>query len=67
MALPAHLQRYDGLIDMIAQAIVRELERGTETKTPAAAHDRAGVISINEHRQHGKITPGLAAGATGPA
>jgi len=43
MALPAHLAKYHGLIDLIVDQLVREIENGVDTKKAAsdelAAHD----------------------------
>jgi hypothetical protein len=46
MALPAHLAKYDRLLDYLVEELVRELEeQGTETETPASAANAAGAIS----------------------
>jgi hypothetical protein len=52
MALPAHLQRYDQLIDLLVEALLREdeeaqTEAATGTSPPAAADS-----STHGHEQH---------------
>ncbi len=37
MALPTHLAHFDSLLDLLADGIVRELEREVETQTPGAS------------------------------
>jgi hypothetical protein len=41
MALPAHLAKYDSLIDLVADAIVRELLAGESPNEKPAAPGRA--------------------------
>jgi hypothetical protein len=43
MALPAHLARYDSLLDLLAERLVAEVLEGTDVKTPAGIHGPAGV------------------------
>jgi hypothetical protein len=46
MALPAHLAKYDSLIDVIVDEVVREIEEGgREVETPASQPQLAGVES----------------------
>ena len=57
MALPAHLQRYDGLIDLIVEQLVREIEQGAETKQAAGDEPAALVIAstpTTEFHNHGQ-------------
>ena len=37
MALPAHLSHYDGLVDLLVEQIVGEID--AQTKTPIEGHD----------------------------
>jgi hypothetical protein len=37
MTLPAHLQRYDSLIDLIVEQVMREVEQSAEIKTGAGS------------------------------
>jgi hypothetical protein len=43
--LPPHLQRYDGLLDLLVEAIVREMEQEAESAIPEpeAVGNRAPV------------------------
>lgn len=41
MALPPHLQKYDGLIDLLVEHLVRELEH------EAGNHDSAPAVSCH--------------------
>jgi hypothetical protein len=34
MTLPAHLVKYDGLIDLMVEALVREIEEGARAVNP---------------------------------
>ena len=56
MALPAHLQRYDGLIDLLVEQLVREIEQGTETEKAASDEPAASVTITStptkESRNH---------------
>jgi hypothetical protein len=49
MALPAHLQRYSGLIDLVVEALVREAQGGAETEreTPGRGRIRPGAIQAS--------------------
>jgi hypothetical protein len=52
VATPDLLVRYDGLIDLLVEAMVREIESEAQMKTPAQAHDLAGVnLTPNDHDQ----------------
>lgn len=46
MALPPHLAKYAGFVELIAEAIWRDIEQETQTKT-AASKDRAAVRAFN--------------------
>jgi hypothetical protein len=64
MALPAHLARYDSLLDLLAEQLVAEMLAGTYTKTPPG-HDSGGVTHHqHEHEQHSNGHMSLASGAT---
>ena len=59
MALPAHLEKYDGLLDLLVDALVCEIEREAETATPAtSAKGTAGVnpATRSRARTHDKTT-----------
>ncbi len=43
MALPNNLARYDGLIDMVVEQLVREIEQVAEMKTPTGSRLPVGV------------------------
>jgi hypothetical protein len=43
MALPSHLRKYDSLLDLLAEAVVRQIE--AEKETPAGMRPSAGVDS----------------------
>lgn len=59
MALPAHLARYDGLIDLLVEEVVREMEEQvSEMKPPASTANRAGGgINSERDRQRGNHRP----------
>lgn len=47
MTLPAHLAKYDGLIDLLVEAIVREIEADSqtpETRKPRARPEQRGSL-----------------------
>jgi hypothetical protein len=48
MALPAHLAKYDSLIDLVADAIVRELMEETTSNEKPAAPGRA-LPRVEDH------------------
>jgi hypothetical protein len=45
MALPAHFSQYDGLVDLVVERIVREIEQDAETKTPVGTLPPTGANS----------------------
>lgn len=45
MTLPAHLARYDSLIDLLVEELVREVEQGAEIKTGAGS--RPAPVNFN--------------------
>lgn len=47
MALPAHLAKYDALIDVLVGALVREAQDGADLETPAGI-EHAEVESKRE-------------------
>ncbi len=54
MALPSHLAKYDALIDLVVEVIVREIEQGVEAKPPATSTKGAGGwVNIEEAKEHG--------------
>jgi hypothetical protein len=59
MALPAHLQRYDGLIDLLVERLLCEIEQEAETKTPdrASTSDPAQISSARSLELRDKNTP----------
>jgi len=60
MALPAHLEKYESLIDLVADAIVRELMEGEFSEKPAAP----GRALPRVKDEHGENTSIPRAGAT---
>lgn len=51
MALPAHLSRFDSLLDLMADVIAREIEEGAQNKTPAGMALQAGVKQHHERER----------------
>jgi hypothetical protein len=48
MALPPHLAKFDGLIDLIVEQIVKEIERGAENKRAADREPADFDFSVND-------------------
>lgn len=56
MALPAHLEKYDALVDLIVDALVSEIDQKGEVRPPATSAKRAGGgvdIEQEEKRERG--------------
>ena len=64
MALPAHLAKYDGLIDMIVEQLVREIENCREIEPPAGSRLPAGADSLRLQEQAYEGYAGAASAAT---
>jgi hypothetical protein len=58
MALPAHLQRYDGLIDLIVDALVRDIHE--QKKPREAGLEPRGADFYKEPQTLGNTTPNRA-------
>jgi len=52
MALPAHLAKYEGLIDLVVEQLVREIEEGAEIKKAAGAAPAASVTIATPTTEH---------------
>jgi hypothetical protein len=48
MALPQHLQKYRGLVELIAAAVARKIEAEREANTQSAEGSRAACLSLVE-------------------
>lgn len=66
MALPAHLQRYSGLLDLLVEALVREV--GEEAgETPDRGGTRSGFsLQQQDDQQHGEVYATAASAANSP-
>jgi Ni,Fe-hydrogenase maturation factor len=64
MALPAHLAHIDRLIDLLVDAVARELEAGTDVETPRDTTPAASTHHHHDHEQHDNRYTSLASGAT---
>lgn len=50
MALPAHLAKYDALVDLIVDVLVREIEQKATAAVPAISGDAAPVTRKTAER-----------------
>jgi hypothetical protein len=51
MALPAHLARYDQLLDLLAEELVREMEQESQAQmTPETSI--SGGVDLHQEPQH---------------
>jgi hypothetical protein len=62
MALPAHLAHIDSLIDLLVDAVARELEAGADVETPPDATPAALIQQVQEQHSNGHTS--RASGAT---
>jgi hypothetical protein len=57
MPLPPHLRKYDSLIDLLAEAIVRQIEEENEAARPGTNRSgRGSMPTTDEVNQHGNST-----------
>jgi len=64
MSVPAHL---NGLLDLVVEAVVRELAEDADTKTPDRTQLRSGVdfsTADDHHHEHAQYCTAAAPAAT---
>jgi hypothetical protein len=59
MAFPSHLAKYDGLIDLVVEQIVREIERAAleshDPTCPSTTHDSAASSSETKNNAGAQV------------
>jgi hypothetical protein len=67
MALPTHLQRYDGLIDLLVEQLVREIGEEGLFEAPGRGGTRPGVnLQQQDDQQHVEAYASAARAANSP-